>query len=91
VILAVLFGVGIFIADSPAVAVASMRRGNYIPSLNSGSGSDGHGLLAGIEMRCAFDDIPTQELENLLLEEANLINGAKPVLRLFQSEKVILN
>ena len=56
-----------------------MGRGDYIAAFDGGNGADRDGFLAGVKMRSAFDDVLAEQVENFLLEKANLVNGSKPV------------
>ncbi len=71
-----------------AVAVAAVGAGDQVIVAQGGDGTHGHGLLAGVQMRCALDDVAPQQVVDRLLEHPDLPHLAQQVQRLFLGQAV---
>jgi len=73
------------------MAVASMRRADYVAFFNRGNSANRDGFLACVEMRSALDDILAEEVINFFLEKSYFVNRPKPVDNIFEFDDAVIN
>ena len=76
----------VLVADGAAVAVTAVGRADDVAPLDGRDGADRHRLLAGVEVRGPLDDVLTEQVVDLLLEEPNLVNRSQPILYVRQRD-----